>query len=199
MEAGLVIPEKVLARLTKKELTELEKYRNKPGLAITIQAQFFELFVNGNSCEEIHRLNSNFPFGAIVRARIEGLWDQRKDDMLASALDAVRARVEQTQVAAVHFNADLLAAAHKQFGDRLKKYMQTGDENVLGDVKIETLKQYRDAIEMWLKVTGQDSKKTITLQTPQDVASNVGAKVDRPPTSEEAETLFGLLLEKERG
>jgi hypothetical protein len=194
METGLVIPEKVLAKLTKSELTALEKYQGKPGLAITTQAQFFELFLNGASCDEIHRLNPNFPFGAIVRARIEGLWDLRKDTIVAQALDSVRERVEQTQIAMIEFNADLVNAAHKQFGDRLKKYIQTGDEAVLGDLKIESLKQYRDVVEMWIKLTGQDSK--VAPRAADMPSASAPKVVERAPTPEEADAMFQMLLSK---
>lgn len=197
MESALIIPENVLTKLNKNELFALEKYQGKPSLAVSIQVQFFELFLNGMSCEEIYRLNSRFAFGAIVRARIEGQWDMRKDAIVAHALDTVRQRVEQTQIAAINFNADLLAAAHKQFGDKFKKYIQTGDEAELGEIRIESLKQYKDAIEMWLKLTGQDAK------TPKaaEVAPVGGPKIvttERAPTSDEADALFKLLLAKEK-
>jgi hypothetical protein len=69
----------------------------------------------------------------------------------------------------VMFSADLLASANKMFGDKLKKYIQTGDERELGTLKIDSLKQYRDAVELLLKLTGQDKKVEITGQVKQTV------------------------------
>lgn len=197
-EYGLVIPEEVFAKISKPELKALEKYVGRPGLAVSVQAQFFELFVNGCSCEEIHRLNPNFPFGAIVRARVEGRWDERKAGLVNHALETVRAKVEQTQVAAINFNADLLQAAHKQFGDKLKRYIQTGDENVLGSLQISTLRQYKEAVEMFLKLTGQDggAKKDGAPRSPVPGTVTTPATGDRSLTATEADIVMQHLLTK---
>lgn len=146
--------------LTPEEKKALKLYRakNDPPLAPQIQMQLFELYLNGSSCEEIQRLNPNVPLGMIVRARIDGDWDRRLSDYRDRLLTEVRTRVEQVQVESVMFTADMLAAANKMNGDKLKKFIQTGDSRELGDLNITSLKQYRDAVELLLKLTGQDRK-----------------------------------------
>jgi hypothetical protein len=139
---------------------------NKGGypLAPTVQAQLFNLYLNGSSCEEIQRLNPNFSLGMIARAKVDGLWDERREAHVRELLETVRERVQQVQLESVSFTADLLASANKMFGDRLKRYIQTGDPNELGDLKIDSLKQYKDAVDLLLKLTGQDRENKMTVK-----------------------------------
>ena len=153
-------------RLSPEERKAFKLYVQKgdPPLAVGVQAQLYALYLNGSSCEDIVKLNPNFSLGMIVRAKIEGLWDDRRDTHLQTLFESVRERVQQVQMESVMFSADLLASANKMFGDKLKKYIQTGDERELGTLKIDSLKQYRDAVELLLKLTGQDKKVEVTGQ-----------------------------------
>ncbi len=153
--------------LTKEEARAYRIYMAKkdPPLAPQIQAQLFNLYLNGASCEEIQRLNPNLSLGMIVRARVEGLWDDQRQRYLDSLFSAVRERVQQVQMESVMLTADMLAAANKMFGDKLKKYIQTDDPRELGELRIDSLKQYRDAVELLMKLTGQDKKVEVTGTT----------------------------------
>jgi hypothetical protein len=139
--------------------------KGDPPLSPTVQMQLFELFLNGSTCEEIIQLNPNFSLGMIVRARVEGLWDERRAKHIDHLFEHVRERVQQVQMESVMFTSDLLAGANKMFGDKLKKYLQTGDERELGGLRIDTLKQYRDAVDLLMKLTGQDKKVEVTGTT----------------------------------
>lgn len=132
--------------------------KNDPPLAPKIQAELFSLYLNGSSCEEIAQLNPHFNLGMIVRARVEGLWDKRRNEHLANLFSGVRERVQQVQMESIMLTSDLLAAANKRFGEKLKRYIQTGDERELGALQVDSLKQYRDAVDLLLKLTGQDKK-----------------------------------------
>ena len=154
---------KIRSNLTQAEITAYEKYISdgKPPLAASAQAQLYQLFLNGKTCEEIARLNPNLSLGLIVRARVDGCWDEKRDAHIGSLLDGVRERVQHTQLEAVNFACDLLSAVHKLQGDRLKKYLQTGDPNELKELGPLSLKTYRDVVEMLLKLTGQDKEKKV--------------------------------------
>jgi hypothetical protein len=153
----------IKAKLTSNENQAYEKYIESQGkpLAFSVQLQFYELFLSGSNCEEILRLNPAFPLGAIVKARIEGGWDTRREQYMAVMLDSVRERVQQTQLEAIYFAADLLSAAHKLHGDKLKKFKQTGNVEELGTLRIDSLKAYKEAVELLLKLTGQDKDSKV--------------------------------------
>lgn len=157
--------EMIKSRLSPAELKAYEDYAGKPSLAPSVQMQLYQLYLNGKSCDEIVRLNPNFNLGMVVRARVENLWDEKREAHIAQLLEGVRERVQQAQLEAVNFACDLLSAVHKLQGDKLKKYLQTGNaEELEGLGGNLSLKTYKDVIELLLKLTGQDkdNKKQVT-------------------------------------
>ena len=187
-------PQKVTAKTeivfsSREEAALRVHMRNKePPLAPSAQAALFEGFLNGQSCEEMALLNRGWQLGAIVRACVEGDWHARKSQHLDSILHQVKSRVEQVQVESVLFTANLLAAANKKHGIALRKYLISGDEKDLDGLAINSLKAYKEAVELLMKLTGQDTPKPIkTIDQPlHDPAAVAKPVVTGPPTKEEA-------------
>lgn len=127
-------------------------------LAISTQAQLFELYLHGKTCEDIHTLNPALPLGAIVAACIEGGWYQQRQEHISGLFDAIRERVTQVQLESINFIADALSAAHKEQGERVLKYLQTGNNSHLDKAWVRSFKQYREALEILMKLTGQEDK-----------------------------------------
>lgn len=152
-------------KLSAEELTAYKSWvdRHDPPVAVVTQLKFFELYLNGNSCLAIQKLNNNWHLGAIVSCAVQGQWEIKRQEHIASLLDGARQRIQQVTLESVNFLADVLAAANKQHGLKLKKFLQSGNEQDLGDLSINSLKQYREAVEMLMKMTGQDSKKTAEI------------------------------------
>jgi hypothetical protein len=188
-----------IGRLTPEERTAYEEYMasGKPPLSLQTSLQLYELFVQGTGCEDIRRLNTNFSLGMIVRARIEHRWDERRDAHLAELYEQTGTRLRQTVMEGVNFIGDLLSSAHRRYGDRIKKFLQTGDEAELGDLSITSIKQYKEVVEILMKMSGADNKKEIThkgkVEGPQPVVIDVGSKTLTPQV---AERLLAV-LEKE--
>lgn len=152
-------------------------------LAPTVEAGLFELFLNGVPLEDIQRLNRGYRLGQIVRSAVEGGWHERKRDYTKKLMEAVEPRVQQVQSEAVAFASDLLAAAHKQHGDRLRRFLQTGDEKDLGDFSLSDLGKYAKGVELLLKLTGQDGapKRKAGLEEPPVPPKGAGAQTQLPP------------------
>jgi hypothetical protein len=147
----------------------LEHVRLKaPLLAPSYEAELFQLYLNGIGLEEITRLNKGLRLGAVARAAVEGDWFEKRRAYADSLLSSVVPRVQQTQAEAIVFAADLLAAAHKLHGAKIRRFLQTGDESELGDFKVSTIDQYRKGVEMLLKLTGQDGKGSGKKPPPDD-------------------------------
>jgi hypothetical protein len=148
--------------LTERELREYRIYLrlNQPPMAPSTQAQFYNLFLQGNNCEEIQRLNPNgFSLGAIVRARMEGDWDLRRREYQRQLMDSARERVQQVTLETVDRLANELAASNKLINDRVKKFLQTGDPAELQGTSVGSIRHLKEAVEMLQKLTGQDVKK----------------------------------------
>lgn len=189
---------RVESHLNEREEVALQQHlkAREPGLSPTLQAEMFELYLKGATLEEIARVNKGIRLGAIVRAWKEGDWHNRRLLYLKGLFDGLRERVQQAQGESVTFLSDLLATAHKLHGDKLRRYLQTGDEKELGDLAIKNLGQYKMALELLLKATGQDGQKTVKVsgqvKHEVDAQPNVPATVG-PMSSEQAmNILFAL-------
>lgn len=187
-ESALVRAERVL---TPRELEAYRKYleSGKAPLAPSTSASFFQLFLQGHTCEEIAKLNPAFGLGIIVRARVEHDWDQQRLDHVQHLLDNIRQVVQTAQLGAVQFVAEGLAVYQKMAGEKFQKYLQSGKIEDLGDFKDMSFKTYKDLLEMLLKLTGQDANKKVsgvvehrhTVEAPPQAT-----RVDRPMSAGDA-------------
>ena len=177
--------------------------QDKPPISVGTSARMYEAYLNGASCKEIAKLHPGFEFGAIVHARLRDKWDAQLNDHRAALFEAIWQRVMQIQMEAIGFTADQLAAAHKRDGDKIKKFLMSGDERELGDASYVTgIRSYKDMIAVLLALTGQDKKQGPS--TPMAVQVNVDGKAaegtsvkaiftEKPPTEDQAERLLKAL------
>jgi hypothetical protein len=162
------------------------------------QAKLFALFLNGVDCVEIARLNAGITLGQIIVARIEGKWDDLRQEHVENLLKETRLRLQQVALESVDFVTLQLAAAHKQYGDAVKKYLQTGDTADLGGFSIHGWKSYRDAQDLLKVITGADKteKKSVSgevLHRHVNEPTSIPA-VNRAMTPEEARAAVKQLL-----
>lgn len=174
--------------LTERELREYRIYMRlkQPPMAPSAEGEFFRLFLNGVNCEEIHRLNPNgFSLGAIVRARIEFDWDQKRREHQEQLSLRIRDRVMQVQLETTERVANELAASNKAINERVLRYIQTGDDKALEGTGIGTLKHLKETVELLLKLTGQDGDK----KTEQKVTGTVQHVHSAAPTEPQVPVL----------
>lgn len=170
--------EKARKLLTLPEANMLVAYVNagRHQLAPETAVKFFELYLNGNNCSEIHRLNKAFPYEAILWARVKYDWDKAKDDATHSLMLAVKEKVVRAQLETTSFMADLLVATSKKHGDRIKKYIQTGNEEDLGDaLSVDSLHALLKVAEGLQKITGQDKIQKIKTEHTENLNVSVSS------------------------
>lgn len=165
-------------------------------------AKLFELFLNGSDINEIHRLNKNFPYEAILWARIKYDWDKLKDEYAFNLTNQVAQKVIKASLETTSLLTDMLAVAHKKHGDKLKKFLQTGDESDLGDaLSIDTIHGLLKAVEGLQKVTGQD--RTHNINKKEVVNLNVSVQGVPQVGDDTAKTIIAAVakekMEKMRG
>jgi hypothetical protein len=158
---GLTQAEKE-ALLSPRELREYQIYMRlrQPPMAQSTQLQFFQLFLNASSCEEIVRLNpGGFSLGAIVRARLENNWDELLAQHRAELMYKIKDRVQQVSLETVNRLCDELAASNKLNVDKVKKFLQTGDPEELKGTDVGSMKHMEKMIEGLAKLLGTDQPK----------------------------------------
>ncbi len=165
---------KILAPSSEDILTETERiglaaYRKQGSqmrLSADTQLRLYALFLAGHSCQEIQGLNKAFSLGQILTARLEGKWDQRRTEYLDSLFTTVRSRVQQATLESIGFITDQLAAVHKHYGEKAKRYLQSGDIKDFDGFGAEDIKGYKVLIESLQKITGTEkspSEVNVTL------------------------------------
>lgn len=147
------------ARLTKDEELEyrtsvtLGEGRIPPDRSVKI----FNLFLNGSSTEEIWRANDGeFSRGQIVAARLDGNWDEKaqkyNDELVTKHIE----RIKAVTIESANFVADMLTVANRLNGDKLRKYIQEGNPEILGDLQITSIQGYKTMVELFQSLTGQE-------------------------------------------
>lgn len=156
----------------------------KHQLAPDTAAKMFELYLSGSDCKEIHRLNKPYPYEAILWARIKYGWDEKRDEYASELTKQVQQKVIKASLETTALLTDILAVANKKHGDRLKKYLQTGDEEELGNVmQVDTLSALIRAVEGLQKITGQDKVQKIDKKETVNVNVSVSGGDLTPKTS----------------
>jgi hypothetical protein len=190
--------EKAEKLLNEKELAAYRKYAEsaKPALSPSTAAQFYALFLQAYTCEDILNQNPALGLGIIVKARIEHDWDLQRDQHTKVLMESVGTMVKKATLESIQFAHDGMAVFHRLAGTRFKKYLQTGEERDLGDWKDMSFKTYREFVELIQKLTGQDvSKQQMSGEIRHVVESTVddALPADRPVSSLEAAGLLKLL------
>lgn len=147
------------------DLTPIEKEAHdrwvighRAGLTTDQALRFYDLFLQGCSCEEISRLNPELELGAIVEARLVHNWDMEKSSYVNNMMVHIREQSQKNYMESIKFLGNVLTTVHMRFEDKLKKYFQTRDEKDLGEFADVDMKEYRHNLDLFFRLTGQDAK-----------------------------------------
>lgn len=164
--------------LSDEEKGVLRTHLEYGGLPISLETstKFFELFLTNTNCHDIWKLNRSFPFGAILDARIKYKWDKEKDDYAIRLQSQIKNKIIQAQLETADLMSDMLLATKKRSGAKLKRYLQSGNEEDLdGSLTIESIAGMQRILEGLMKITGQD--KTTVNKNITETRSSVDVKV----------------------
>jgi hypothetical protein len=182
-----------------KEYIDAGRYQISPD---TVMA-FFELYLNGNEPIEIARLNQGFSLDQINWAMVKYNWPAQRDQHLFNLQNNIRDKVIKAQLEATSLITDMITVSNKKNSEKLKKYIQTGDEEYLkGVMNIESLNGLLKTIEGLQKITGQDRTTIIKTQQTTDLNLNINQKgsSDMPNTigAEDAAAILAIYAKGKR-
>lgn len=170
-KAKSLLPEKCVQKLT--EYIEAGKYQISPETV----ASFFQLYLNGSTPEEIASLNKGFNLEAIHWAMVKYDWPTQRDKYLMDLQDNIRLKMVKTQLEATSLLTDMISASNKRNSEKLKKYIQTGnDKDLDGAMNIETLGGLLKAIEGLQKITGADKTTKVKSEHTETLNVNVNSQ-----------------------
>lgn len=148
--------------LSSDDLVIMTRYIESGGkrLASDTATSFFQIYLNGGDTKEIHRLNKAFPYESILIERIRGDWDLHREQYVEQLKVAIRDRLIKANLETVGLMTDMVAVAYKKHGDKLKKYLQTGNEKDLdGAMNVDSIHQLIKVLEGLHKAVGIEKPK----------------------------------------
>src|SRR5271166_1598899 len=194
--------EAALAKLNTIEYNLLQAYigAKKPELAIDMVGKCFISYLNGNDCREICKLQPGLPYEAILWAKFKYNWDRQKEEHIFNLHNAIKERVVKAQLDTTALISDMLTAASRLHGEKIKKYLQTGNATDLGDaMKIDSIGGLIKVVEGLQKITGQDNIKRIKTENTQNLNLTTQSDEDKEPiSSESSEKIMQILADEKR-
>lgn len=202
---GIKIVEKAVF-LSDEDFEEMAHYIINGGtpLALVAAQKFFELYLNGYDVKEINRLNPTFTKGAILLAKVRYDWDKMYDDAMQEMNRRIINKMNKAAVEATSIYTDMIAAANKNHGDKLKKYLQTGDEKYLEDsITINSIKDLATVIDSLQKLSGADKVMVIKDErsSMQTANQNLALPVNKKDVTLEIDAtkqILNILAEEKR-
>ena len=172
-------------------------------LPLLTSQKFFELYLNGYDVNEIHRLNPTFPKGSIILAKVRYDWDQMYDNAMQEMNRRILNKMNKAAMEATSIYTDMIAAANKNHGDKLKKYLQTGDEKYLEEaITIKSIKDLATVIDSLQKLSGadkvmviKDERSTIHIA---DTQQSLTGKKNQPIEIDATKQVISILAEEKR-
>jgi hypothetical protein len=155
--------QKIMASLSRAETKAYDDFLGTPReeMPPALIQKCYELFLHGQTCEQIQGMLPHLPLGQIIQARIVHNWDQNRCDYVQQLLDQSAQQLQKTATESLQFLTLLLTAAHQEHGEAIKQYLLSGNSEDLGDFRIKNLKSYQQTLEILLKLTGGDNKKQV--------------------------------------
>lgn len=165
-------------------------------IALDTADELFQLYLQGASCDDIRKgAGAAFGHGQIVAARVQYAWDARRDEYRRNLVARVPARAQQVHLEQADFVADLLTISRVAIQKKIRKAMASGKPEDLEGIPIPTnVKDLRELLDMFIKVTGQDKKRIeVSGNVTVDNKTGVATKV----TSATADAIMDELLDAE--
>jgi hypothetical protein len=165
--------------LTPEQVKEAEKYLNKDSLgALNAQESIplYEMFIIGYSFEEIQKHYAQFQLGRIILTAAVNGWAKDRETLANSIYDRVKARLIKSTVEQVEFLTDLISVSAAENSEEVRKYLLDPKGNKPPNMRIDSLKEYKQVVDMLASIASTMKNNTPQKQEEQKRLPNKKAK-----------------------
>lgn len=142
----------------------LRKYKTAGALKEIEAAKLFELYLLGDSISKISQQFPQYPLAQVILTAALRKWTADRDKLMHTLQDRVRAKVVKSVLEQVDFLTAMLAVSNAEHLEAMTKYIQDPINNPKPDLRIASIKEYKDVSETLLKIvsgaTQSGSSKT---------------------------------------
>lgn len=192
--------------LTFDQIREAEKYLKQYKTAGALNPQealpLYELYLLGYSMEDLNRKFPQYPLGKIALTAALNEWHKDREKLASSVYDRIRARIVRSTVEQVEFLTDMISVSTTENVEEMRRYLQDPSKSPPPDMRIKSLKEYSQVIEMLSKVA--DSVRALATPAGQAEAAKPGAlkasktkALLKPQQSDESMILAQLVQDPE--
>ena len=111
-----------------------------------------ELFMLGSSVNEINYQYPEYAHGAIALTIAINKWGKDREKVAASIKDRVKAKVIKSVIEQVDWLTTMLSVSAKEHMEAMKLYLADPIKNPKPDLRIGTIKEYKDVSESLMKL-----------------------------------------------
>lgn len=187
--------------LTQEEIKAGVKYLRKHKTAGRIPhpecLKLFELYLIGHTLAEIQQQFPQYEFGKVVLTAALGKWAQDRDRMQHHLRDRVQAKVVKSVIEQVDFLTTLLSLNNAQHLDAMRKYINDPQNNPLPDLRIGSIKEYKDVTETLYKIIAGATPGSKSKSSALYDALAPSQKDDDKPKEIEAADLIDAMVEED--
>jgi len=143
--------------LTPKERQAMEEYhrKNSAPMSPVTAANFFQLYVEGFSLEQMLEGNRAWGLGALADACVRYDWPAKRAAYIDEVHIQAVARLQKLKAEAINHLANLLTVEHTRFRQEMIRYLQNPTEENLPEGRLASARDYKalcEAIESVSKI-----------------------------------------------
>ena len=185
------------------QVREAEKYLRQHKTAGAMGKQeampIYELFLLGYSLEDLSRKFPQYSLGKITLTAALNGWVKDREKLANSIYDRIRARIVKSTVEQVEFLTDMVSVSTTENMEEMRKYLQDPSKAPPPQMRIKSLKEYQQVIEMLAKVA--DSVRALSIPAEADqpklLSKNKPKALPKPEQADESILLAQLVQDPE--
>lgn len=185
------------------QVREAEKYLRQHKTAGAMGKQeampIYELFLLGYSLEDLSRKFPQYSLGKITLTAALNGWVKDREKLANSIYDRIRARIVKSTVEQVEFLTDMVSVSTTENMEEMRKYLQDPSKAPPPQMRIKSLKEYQQVIEMLAKVA--DSVRALSMPAevdqPKLLSKNKPKALPKPEQADESILLAQLVQDPE--
>lgn len=145
----------------------LRKYKTKGAIPEVEALKLYELYMVGVEFSELRRQFPQYQLGQIILTAALAGWAKDRDRMQDSLRDRVQAKIIKSVLEQVDYLTTQLSVTNVEQMDEMRRYIIDPDNNPKPQMRISSLKEYKEVVETLHKlvVGASGGKKNGVLDT----------------------------------
>lgn len=151
------------------------------------QLRLSGLYIDGVSPKQIATINPDLKLGAVLKTMVNDNWQDRRNEIMGELYREATINSKFAHLKSLNFVSGMLEVYNKRYEISIKKFLDTGNPEDLGDLQSLKIKDYSKILEMLLKLLGQDAPQPLRVEINNNTTNNTQVN------SQNLEELFKML------